>query len=66
MSCIEKEERTCWQQLMKESIIDINRFSDYNKLINVTARVIKVIPERSLFKLGQEPEAEDFQQKCFG
>lgn len=39
--------------------IDINRFSDYEKLINVTARVLNVVSKRSIAKLCQEPEADD-------
>lgn len=40
-------------------IVSINRFSDYDKLINVTARVLKVVSKRSILKMCQEPEAED-------
>ena len=45
----------------QECIIDIKRFSDYDKLINVTARVLKVISERSIFWLKHTPQAEDLQ-----
>ncbi|KAK4316629.1 hypothetical protein Pmani_012229 [Petrolisthes manimaculis] len=43
----------------REYIVDISRFSDYNKLINVTARVMKVISKRSILRLCHEPEVED-------
>ncbi|XP_045115478.1 uncharacterized protein LOC123507035 [Portunus trituberculatus] len=39
--------------------IDIDRFSDYDKLINVTARVLNVSQSRSLFELSREPNAQE-------
>lgn len=38
---------------------DIDRFSDYDKLINVTARVLNVLQFRSLFQLFREPDAQE-------
>lgn len=41
------------------STVDVNRFSDYNKLINVAARVLNTVYYKSLLNLGDEPEAKD-------
>lgn len=44
---------------MKECNVDINRFIDCDKLIDVIARVLKAVSKRSILMLKQEPEAED-------
>lgn len=49
-------------EVKKECIVDINRFSDYDKLINVTAKVLKATSNRSILMLKEEPEAEDLQE----
>lgn len=41
------------------SIPNIDRFSDWDKLINVTARVLNVSLSRSLFELAREPNTQE-------
>ena len=43
----------------EECVIDITRFSDYDKLINVTARILKVSSSKTLLMLCHEPDAEE-------
>lgn len=40
-------------------LLDIDRFSGYDKLINVTARVLNLSQFRSLFQLFREPDAQE-------
>ena len=43
----------------KNVVLYIDRFSDYDKLINVTARVLNVSRVRSLLELSREPNAQE-------
>nr|XP_027213054.1 uncharacterized protein LOC113806132 [Penaeus vannamei] len=40
-------------------VVDIKRYSKYDKFINVTARVLKVFLGRSLLYIGKEPDVGD-------
>ena len=42
-----------------DCVVDITRFSKYDKLINVTARVLRAASSRSILNLRQEPETKD-------
>lgn len=43
-----------------QCIININHFSDYDKLINVPGRVLNAFARRSIVKVSQGTEADDF------
>ena len=42
-----------------DCVVDITRFSKYDKLINVTARILRAASSRSILSLRQEPETKD-------
>ncbi len=42
-----------------DCVVDISRFSKYDKLINVTAGVLRAASSRSILSLHQEPETKD-------